>query len=148
MGNFIIVANNGGGIAHTVADKVAQQITPGILNQCRTVFRVVPKKAGVMDGNPGIQQGADHPVVTLRALDIVAFEDPRKTSVPLAEQILDQLLTAVEIIVQQAGKALQIAVDSMKEQHRDPFGPKPLKQVAVGVGRAVLEPSTKTALIF
>ena len=113
VGNFVVVADHSGGLAQAVTDKAVQQFTAGGAQQCSPVLAVVPEKAVVRNGGLPVPQGADETVVALGALNIVTFENARYPAVTGVQQVLAQLIAAGEVVVQQAGKALEITVDSV-----------------------------------
>ena len=113
VGNFVVVADHGGGPAQTMSDKAVQQFAAGGAEQSGPVLAVVPEKAVVRDGGLPVPQGADQAVVALRTLNIVTLENAGDPAVTGVQQVLAQLIAAGEVVVQQAGKALEITVDSV-----------------------------------
>ena len=118
-----------------MSDKAVQQFAAGGAEQSGPVLAVVPEKAVVRDGGLPVPQGADQAVVALRTLNIVTLENAGDPAVTGVQQVLAQLIAAGEVVIQQTGEVLQIAIDSVKKEDRHPFCLQQLIEVAVWSGQ-------------
>ena len=78
--------------------------------------------------------------IALGTLGVIAFENPRDSGVTFGKQIPGQLIAAAVVVVLNGGKAPQIAISAVKEQHRDPPGPEQLIKIGVDRGQGGLYP--------
>ena len=74
------------------------------------------------------------------SLDVVAFEYPGDPRVPPGNEMPRQHISAAEVVIRYAHRAVQFAVAAVEEDHRD-IGPSQLViEVQVGIGEGCLGP--------
>ncbi|MPN29897.1 hypothetical protein SDC9_177351 [bioreactor metagenome] len=87
IGNLIVIADDRRGGRGLRIQKVAEQLGIAVVQQHGPVVGIIPAEAVVMDGEARVPQGADHAVVALGTLNVVAFEYPGNVFMSLFDQI-------------------------------------------------------------